>query len=155
MPTSAVEVDQTRSYARRGAGSYEVVLSTERLDAAGDLQLCLRSRGRRVIAPLSATVAADETRLVAQVPVGELAAGRWRLLVERADASSVELRARLVVGPRQPVALLTGPEPVTTIRPPRGRAGHHDRSAVRTGRRGVGRILRGARARLRARPSAR
>ena len=118
--TAVLAVEPTASYAQRVGDAVRLVLQLPARPAsareAGTLQL---RRGERVVrVPVSSRPTPTGTLMDATVSTRELGRGTWDLaLVE--ESQPTRLQARLVYSKKQPVALLPGPVPTTTLAPPR------------------------------------
>lgn len=158
--SSGHNVGVAGSYAHRTADTVVVQLHLPRLEEAGSAGVRLVRLGkgtRRRVDVEAQTRAADRgTMLTVSIPRPEVEPGRWQLRLRNPDGSGYRLvRARLLVRPDQPVALLVGPPPLTLMAPPKprrprrapgrqdsGPAGH---PAVSAGRSGLRRAARAAR----------
>jgi hypothetical protein len=120
MPSSpALAVRPATSYAR-GDGD-DVLLSVEVGGpvAGEDLRVRLRRRKGRARVEVAATSAptGNGALVTARIPRDRLRPGVWQVLVVAGDDVR-RARARLVLAPRRPIALVTGRMPSTTIEPP-------------------------------------
>ena len=134
----AHDVGVADSYARRTTDSVVLRLHLPQADAvdAGSLRLTSLGKGptRRVDASTQTAQAASGVVVTATVPRAEVEPGRWQLRLRTADGSGYRrAKARLLVRPDQPVALMVGPAPATRMAPPkpRGRAGAQSGRAAR------------------------
>jgi len=137
-------VDPVASFASSGNGVVRLVLHLpEAPPVDGSARLVLRSGQRVVRARADVTHGTHGTHgmegalVEASVPAGRLRKGTWRLSLRSGPASPpMRLQARLVTGPRLPVALVTGPAARTRMPAPvpRRRARPHaPRSAASRG----------------------
>lgn len=138
--TGAHGVEVANSYARRSGD--DVLLRIHLPEAQQIERPTLRLRrigkgpGRVYDQDASFSPAATGVLLTAAVPASALTPGLWQLRLRGSEEDSFRrVRARLLVKPRQPVALLTGPVPDTKMAPPRPRkglaTGHGGKSAMR------------------------
>ncbi|MET1059346.1 MAG: hypothetical protein ABWX84_07100 [Nocardioides sp.] len=114
-------VSVVTSLAHRRGGDVRVVLHLPGLDLppGSGLLRCSNADGRRVRRPATITAADEGVRVEALFPAGRLRGAVWRLAVKAAtDDAWLPVEARVLVGPRQPVALLPGPRPVTRLAEP-------------------------------------
>ena len=125
--SAAHDVGVAASYARRTTDSVVLTLHLPHAtDAdAGVLRLTrLGKRAkRRVNVPTQTAPAGTGVLVTASVPRAEVEPGRWQLRLRTADGSGYRrAKARLLVRPDQPVALMVGREPLTLMAPPKPRA---------------------------------
>jgi hypothetical protein len=119
---------------------------------AGALRLTSLGKGptRRVDVSAQTAEAGTGVVVTATVPRAEVEPGRWQLRLRTADGSGYRrAKARLLVRPDQPVALMVGPTPATYMAPPKARARAAAQAgpagrvrAVKTRLRGVARRVR-------------
>lgn len=125
--SGAHDVGVAGSYARRTTDSVVLTLhlpGTQLADAGG-IRLTSLGNGpkRRVDVAAQAAPAASGVLVTATVPRAEVEPGRWQLRLRTADGSGYRrAKARLLVRPKQPVALMVGPTPLTLMAPPKPRA---------------------------------
>jgi len=109
------------SLAHRRGGDVRVVLHLPGLDlppGAGLLR-CSNADGRRVRRPATVTSASEGVHVEALFPAARLRGDVWRLAVKSKESDAWRpVEARVLVSPRQPVALLPGPRPVTRLPEP-------------------------------------
>ncbi|MGN6576352.1 MAG: hypothetical protein ACTHKG_11740 [Nocardioides sp.] len=125
--SGAHDVGVADSYARRTTDSVVLTLHLPKTDAvdAGGVRLTSLGKGPKRRVDVAAQTAASEQGVVvtATVPRAEVEPGRWQLRLRTADGSGYRrARARLLVRPDQPVALMVGPTPLTLMAPPKPRA---------------------------------
>jgi hypothetical protein len=125
--SSGHNVGVADSYAHRTADRVFVQLHLPRLVDPGSavgLRLVSLGKGAKRQVDVEAEVrpAARGVLLTASVPRAEVEPGRWQVRLRKADGSGYRrARARLLVRPEQPVALMVGPAPLTRMAPPKPR----------------------------------
>jgi hypothetical protein len=145
--TDVYDVEPVASFASSADDLVQLVLhlpETPPVDASATLTL--RAGQRRVVrAEATVTIdtgAAEGALVEASVPTARLGKGTWRLSLRSGqDGPPVRLQARLVTGPRLPVALVTGPAARTRMPAPAPRR----RPGARPGRPAASRGWRAAR----------
>jgi hypothetical protein len=123
------DVGVADSYARRSADSVYVRLHLPARAPEGgqervEVQLVSLGKGpkRRVDVEAEVSAAKGGSVLEVRLPRGDVEPGRWQVRVrDGAGPDFRRARARLLVRPRQPVALLVGPAPATQMPPPKPR----------------------------------
>lgn len=125
--SGAHDVGVAGSYARRTTDSVVLTLHLPGTDAvdAGGIRLASLGKGpkRRVDVAAQVAPASSGVLVTATVPRTEVEPGRWQLRLRTADGSGYRrVKARLLVRPDQPVALMVGPTPLTLMAPPKPRA---------------------------------
>lgn len=157
--SSGHNVGVADSYARRTADRVVVQMHLPGLVDAGSVEVRLVSIGkgpkRRLDVEAETTAAGRGSLVTVSVPRADVEPGRWQVRLRKADGSGYRrVRARLLVRPDQPVALLVGPPPLTLMAPPKPRrrrapvrpAGRPAaRSALSAGRAQLRRAARAAR----------
>lgn len=122
--TDVYVVEPVASFASSADDHVRLVLHLpEAPPVDGPATLSLRAGQRVVRADATVTADADGGALVeASVPTARVGKGTWRLSLRSApDSPPIRLQARLVTGPRLPVALVTGPAARTQMPAPRPR----------------------------------
>lgn len=126
MPTGAHGVEVANSYARRSGGDVLLRVHLPGAEALEEPTLRLKRVGkgqpRTYDGDVSVSSMAKGVLLTATVPASEVAPGLWQLQLR--DSGGEEFRrvkARLLVDPKMPVALLSGPVPETRMAAPRPR----------------------------------
>ncbi|MGZ5416405.1 MAG: hypothetical protein ACXWDI_04440 [Nocardioides sp.] len=123
--TGAHGVEVANSYARRSGSDVRLQIHLPQTEALESPTLQLKSVGkgpkRNLDTEVSVTPAAQGVLVTATVPVSEVEPGLWQVRVREGDADFRRVRARLLVDPKQPIALLSGPVPETRMAPPRPR----------------------------------
>lgn len=140
-----LNVDAVTSYAHRDGESLRLVIRLTRMQDATPGDLVLRRRKRSLRYHAETRAVGDDLEVSARVPVADLPDGVWQLALRRQGAARGQLlKARLVKNRKQPVALVTGRRPATTMPPPRPRrpsraahATHRARAAVLSAGRAV------------------
>lgn len=125
-PSSAHEVGLADSYARRTADTVVAQLHLPHVAQveAPALRLTRLGKGatRHVDVAAQVRSAPGGVLLTAVVSRADVEPGRWQLRLREPDGSGYRrVRARLLVRPEQPVALLVGPTPATSMPPPKPR----------------------------------
>jgi hypothetical protein len=157
--SSGHNVGVADSYARRTADRVVVQMHLPGLVDAGSVGVRLVSLGkgpkRRLDVEAEATAAGRGSLVTASVPRADVEPGRWQVRLRKPDGSGFRrVRARLLVRPDQPVALLVGPPPLTLMAPPKPRrrpapggpaSAPATRPALATGRAQLRRAARAAR----------
>ncbi len=157
--SAAHDVGVADSYARRTPDSVILTLhlpGAKDVDASG-LRLTRLGKGAKRRVDVTAQVAPAGTGVVvtASVPRAEVEPGRWQLRLRTADGSGYQrARARLLVRADQPVALMVGPAPLTSMAPPKPRGRADGGAGPATALQAVRSRLRGAARRVgRLKPS--
>src|SRR3954454_7258011 len=120
--TAELAVELTESYAHRVGDDVRLVVQLSGESSPADVTTLQLRKGKRVVrVPISPTSTPTGTLLEANVATRQLAAGTWSLALAGGSQRPTRLEARLVYGNKQPVALLPGPVPTTTLPPPRPR----------------------------------
>ncbi len=148
------DVGVADSYVRRTADDVILTLHLpETTDVhAGGVRLTSLGKGakRRVDVTAQAAPARTGVLVTASVPRADIEPGRWQLRLRTADGAGYQrVRARLMVRPDQPVALLVGPAPQTRMVPPKPRGTGPTGGPPATRTQAVRRRLRGAARRAR------
>ena len=133
MPTGAHRVEVANSYARRSGDDVLLRVHLPGADALEEPTLSLKRVGkgqpRAWHGDVSVSSMAKGVLLTATVPASEVSPGLWQLRLSDGEGQeSRRVRARLLVDPKMPVALLSGPVPETRMAAPRPR----NRSTART-----------------------
>lgn len=126
MTTGAHGVEVANSYARRSGDDVLLRVHLPETDALEQPSLRLKRVGkgqpRTIDGDVSVTPMAQGVLLTATVPASEVSSGLWQLRLREGDDQQFRrVRARLLVDPKMPVALLSGPVPETRMAPPRPR----------------------------------
>lgn len=132
--SSAVHVDEALTFARRRGDVVELTLELPHPPTvSATTELVLRKPKLALRVPVTTSESARGLLLHASVPASGLQAGTWKVLLEGVAESdgAVSLQARLVVDPRLPVALLTGPRPSSVHAPPAPRSPQGRTSGLR------------------------
>jgi hypothetical protein len=105
-----LELDFLQSYARRDGDAVRLVLTLPKDADVPGRQVFVRfeRHDAAVRAAAEVTRAAGRTRLEVAVPRHELPDGLWHLKLRQAGKPRRNLRARLLLHPDQPIALLFG-----------------------------------------------
>lgn len=113
-------VEPVASFASSADDDVRLVLHlSEAPPVDGSATLILRAGKRVVRAAATVTELAEGALVEASAPTGRLGKGTWRLSLRSGeDGPPVRLQARLVTGPRLPVALVTGPAARTRMAAP-------------------------------------
>lgn len=124
--TGAHGVEVANSYARRTGDDVFLQLHLPESDGVEEPVLRLKRIGkgpaRRLDTTAVAAAAAEGVMITATVPAAEVGVGLWQVRMQAKDEDSFRgVRARLLVDPKQPIALLAGPVPDTRMTPPRPR----------------------------------
>ncbi|MEP6853089.1 MAG: hypothetical protein ABJA87_10595 [bacterium] len=123
MPTKAPNIGLPLSYANRKAGVVHVRLHLTDFADDGPRQVTVRARGPKgasVDAPGTVEPTPAGQIMHASVPADQLSAGAWRIALRVSpDARFVDTDARVLVADPNPIALLLGPIPTSTLPPPR------------------------------------
>jgi hypothetical protein len=119
--TDVYAVEPVASYASSADGTVRLVLHLPEVPPVdAPVTLTLRAGQRTLRTAATVDTATSEGAMVeASVPAARLGKGTWRLaLRSRPGTAPVRLQARLVTGPRLPVALVTGPAASTRMPAP-------------------------------------
>ena len=119
--TAGLAVELTASYAHRVGDAVHLVLALPAASAPVPeiATLQLRKGDRVVPVPASPRSTPTGTLVEATVSTRELGRGTWSLALVEESQRPARLQARLVYSDKQPVALLPGAVPTTTLAPPR------------------------------------
>jgi hypothetical protein len=126
VPTGAHGVEVANSYARRSGDDVLLHVHLPRADALQQPTLRLKRVGkgqpRTFDGDVSVASMAKGVLLTTTVPASEVSPGLWQLQLRDAEGEEFRrVRARLLVDPKMPVALLSGPVPETRMAAPRPR----------------------------------
>ncbi len=126
MPTGAHGVEVANSYARRSGDDVLLRVHLPGAEALEEPTLRLKRVGkgqpRTFDGDVSVSSMAKGVLLTATVPASEVAPGLWQLQLRDSGGEGFRrVKARLLVDPKMPVALLSGPVPETRMAAPRPR----------------------------------
>lgn len=126
MPTGAHGVEVANSYARRSGDDVLLHVHLPDTDAPQQPTLRLKRVGkgqpRTLDRDVTVSSMAEGVLLSSSVPVAQVLPGLWQLQLRDAEGEEYRrVKARLLVDPQLPVALLSGPVPDTRMPAPRPR----------------------------------
>jgi hypothetical protein len=126
VPPGAHGVEVANSYARRSGDDVLLRVHLPGAEALEQPTLRLKRVGkgqpRTFDGDVSVSSMAKGVLLTATVPASEVAPGLWQLQLRDGGAEEFRrVKARLLVDPKMPVALLSGPVPETRMAAPRPR----------------------------------
>lgn len=121
QPTGPIDVETISSYARRVGDRVRVVLHLPDFDAGEETELDVRLKSPHgtVVSRAQTSTSAAGTQLQVEFPGRRLRPGIWRLAARPAPGAPYRrVGARLLTSRTQPIALLVGGAPRTSIAPP-------------------------------------